>query len=219
MGNKEKFNCLRVMFEQLFGFDVFVRYTRFGDIVIETTSVNLIEVCLFLKNDKTCQFEQLIDVCGIDYSEYRKTNWDVSTVSDTGFSRGTSVVLRSTVFKEYQESIRFVMVYQLLSFSRNWRIYIKNTVCSKIFSTPSVTDIWSSANWYEREVFDLFGVIFTGHPFLYRILTDYNFDGYPLRKDFPLIGLKDLKYSDVLKKCVYVDVGIKQEILNAKVIR
>ena len=213
--NNRIFIHLKGLLKEEFGFNVSIFLTRFNEIVIETRSDNLYTICSYLKNSKDCMFEQLIDLCGVDFFNYSESNWDI-TVSDTGFSRGRNDFV---INNDYLFQIRFLTVYHLLSLTNNVRVTIRNSIFSEDYNVPSVVSIWPSANWFEREAYDLFGIFFTNHPFLHRILTDYNFVGHPLRKDFPLIGYKELKYDATLKKCVYVDVTIVQETVNTKVIR
>lgn len=197
-----------------FGYKVIIVRTKLNEIILETAVDNISEVCFFLKNNEECCFEQLIDLCCIDYSLYKHVTFNV-TAADSGFSRAVD----GNISTDFENKDRFVIVYNLLSICSNFRVRIRCLVQYDNLLVPSVNDIWPSANWYEREVYDLFGIYFLGHPFLHRILTDYNFEGYPLRKDFPLIGYKDLKYNVDSKKCVYDIVNIKNEILNIKIIR
>lgn len=197
-----------------FGYKVFIVRTKLNEIILETAVDNISEVCFFLKNNEECCFEQLVDLCCIDYSLYKHVTFNV-TAADSGFSRAVD----GNISTDFENKDRFVIVYNLLSICSNFRVRIRCLVQYDNLLVPSVSDIWPSANWYEREVYDLFGIYFLGHPFLHRILTDYNFEGYPLRKDFPLIGYKDLKYNVDSKKCVYDIVNIKNEILNIKIIR
>lgn len=200
---ENRFNCLVPVF-----------LTRYNEIVIEARSEILYELCSFLKSNRVIPFEQLIDLCCVDFSKYSVSDWDVRTVSESGFSRARSSCTEQTVFNS-----RFLVVYHLLSLSKNVRVCLKNFVPLSSLSVPSVCKVWPSANWFEREAYDLFGILFEDHPFLHRILTDYNFEGYPMRKDFPLVGYKELKYDDKEKKCVYVDVSIEETSVNANVIR
>ncbi len=216
MGIDVFFLQLKELFTKEFELDVPVFLSQFGEIVIETRSENLYKVGKVLKQHTMFKFEQLIDLCGVDFFHYTKSNWATDgSVSDNGFSRGLQEMLKV----EYSFQIRFITVYHLLSVVYNTRVTIHNSIFSSDLNVPSVVSLWESANWFEREVYDLFGISFINHPFLCRILTDYNFIGYPLRKDFPLIGYKELKYDDKLRKCVYVDVSIEQKVVNAKVVR
>ena len=137
----------------------------------------IVPLLTFLRDDKQCQFKQLIDISGADYSE-RKDRFDV--------------------------------VYHLLSLSNNQRIRVRVQVGEGV-NVPTVVDVFSCANWYEREVYDMYGVPFEGHPDLRRILSDYDFDGFPLRKDFPLEGKVEMFYDEGEKRCVYRPVNLAQE--------
>lgn len=197
-----------------FGFKVFIIRTKLNEIILETAVDNISELCFFLKNNEECCLEQLVDLCCIDYSLYNHVTFRANA-ADSGYSRAVD----NDINVGFENKDRFVLVYNLLSVNLNFRVRIRCLVHHDNLIVPSVNDIWPSANWYEREVFDLFGISFLGHPFLHRILTDYNFEGYPLRKDFPLVGYKDLKYNVDCKKCVYDVVSIKNEILNIKIVR
>ena len=118
-----------------------------------------------------------------------------------------------------KRKFRFAIIYHLLSMTYNYRVRIKCFVPNDTLTVPSVIKIWSSANWYEREAFDLFGVIFENHPDLRRILTDYGFIGHPFRKDFPLSGHVEVRYDEKLEKVIYEPVNIDPRILGPKVIR
>ncbi len=162
-------------------------------------------------------FEELIDLCGIDYSEYGVADWDVQR-SSKGFSRGVS---KGT----YQETAptaptaRFAVVYHLLSLQNNQRLRVKALLTGETPRLASVIDIWTCANWYEREAFDLYGILFENHPDLRRILTDYGFIGHPFRKDFPLIGQVEMRYDPEKKRVVYQPVSVEPRVLVPRVIR
>lgn len=170
-----------------------------------------------LKRDKLFYFEQLLDVCGIDYFAYGVAEWDVATASATGFSRGVkqASITKASVFPH-----RFAAVYHLLSVSLNHRLRIRCYAEEDDFPRiPSVINVWSSADWYEREAFDLYGIAFDGHPDLRRILTDYGFIGHPFRKDFPLSGYVEMRYDPEKKRVVYQPVSIVPRVNQPKVIR
>jgi len=178
-------------------------------------------VASFLRDDDKCCFEQLIDVCGIDYLAYGQSEWDTDSSS---FSRG---VKREFSFDEDEsgeavefDGKRFAVVIHLLSIKHNQRIRVKSYCEDNGFPVmDSVESIWNSANWFEREAFDLFGIIFNGHPDLRRILTDYGFIGHPFRKDFPLIGHLDMRYDEAQKRVVYEPVSIEPRVLVPRIIR
>ncbi|MEA3404592.1 MAG: NADH-quinone oxidoreductase subunit C [Pseudomonadota bacterium] len=165
------------------------------------------------------QFEQLVDLCGVDYLGYGDANWETLKAANTGFSRGVFDFEEDENAAETMER-RFAVVYHLLSVSTNLRIRVK--VFPETTTMPtvdSVIDIWSVANWFEREAFDLYGIIFTGHPDLRRILTDYGFVGHPLRKDFPLTGHVEMRYDAEKGRVVYEPVSIENRVNVPRVIR
>jgi len=191
----------------------------FGELTVEIAPADLLEVATFLRDD--VGFEQLIDVCGVDYLTYGESEWDVGGSS---FTRG---VKREFSFDgdELEEAVefegrRFAVVTHLLSIKNNERIRMK-CYCddNDVPVVDSLVDIWNGANWFEREAFDLFGILFKGHPDLRRILTDYGFVGHPFRKDFPLIGQVDMRYDEEQKRVVYEPVSIEPRILVPRVIR
>lgn len=161
-------------------------------------------------------FEQLIDVCGVDYSEYGGSSWETKASSGHGFSRAVD---GEGHMDPVSEGYRFAVVYHLLSIKHNQRLRIKVRLEAEQPMVDSVTKIWSSADWFEREAFDLFGILFTGHEDLRRILTDYGFIGHPFRKDFPLIGNVEMRYDPDKKRVVYEPVSIEDRTLVPRVIR
>jgi len=171
-----------------------------GEVSITVVPENLTGVCLSLRDEAGLQFEQLIDVCGVDYLEY-----GVETNSAAGD-------------KPWQGP-RFAVVYHLLSVSLNQRLRVKVPVDGEPPVVDSVVDIWSSANWFEREAFDLFGIAFEGHPDLRRILTDYGFIGHPFRKDFPISGNVEMRYDPEQARVVYQPVSIEPRMGTTRVIR
>lgn len=180
---------------------------------IELLPENILVVCQALKDDYG--FEQLVDLCGVDYSAFGKADWETQSASSTGFSRGVS----ETEATATDSDGGFAVVYHLLSVQHNQRLRVRcmlNNIPPKI---DSVTNIWNSANWYEREAFDLFGILFDGHSDLRRILTDYGFIGHPLRKDFPLQGNVEVIYNAEKKRVVYQPVTISNRVLVPRVIR
>ena len=183
---------------------------------LELAADQLSSVCELLHKDSDFSFEQLVDVCGVDYLEYGLDEWRTASTTATGFSRGVDPEeLRVNSWTKP----RFAVVYHLLSLKYNHRIRLRVFVDEKTMQIPSILKIWPNADWYEREAFDLFGIIFTGHPDLRRILTDYGFVGHPFRKDFPLIGKVEMRYDAHEKKCVFEPVSIQPRVLVPKVIR
>lgn len=194
--------------------DVHVNHEQ---VTVEVESINLKELCLALRDDPEFQFDQLTDVCGVDYLHYGVAEWKTEKTTATGYSRAVD---RGHREKEVLwTGPRFAVVYHLISYPNNIRLRIK-TFCHGDFPhVDSVVDIWPSANWFEREAFDLFGILFDGHPDLRRILTDYGFVGHPFRKDFPLIGNVELRYDAKQGRCVYEPVTIQARTLVPKTIR
>jgi NADH-quinone oxidoreductase subunit C len=188
-----------------------------GDVACQVSAEHLLEVCRALRDDKELGFEQLIDLAGVDYLDYGRDEWSTYESTDTGFSRGVNRI-RETVSEARPH--RFAVSYQLLSISNNWRLRLR---CFAPDGEPpmldSVVGIWASANWFEREAFDLFGILFNGHPDLRRLLTDYGFIGHPFRKDFPLIGNVEVKYDPAKGRVVYQPVSIEPRTLVPRVIR
>ena len=192
-----------------------VQITR-GELTIEVAPPHLYELCLALRDELDFDFKSLIDVCGVDYLYYGLSEWETEAATSTGFERGVD---DSAIKNARPHSHRFAVVYHLLSLTKNHRVRLRVFVDEKEPRIASVVGIWPSANWYEREAFDLFGIIFEGHPDLRRILTDYGFIGHPFRKDFPLIGNVEVRYDAKLQRVVYDPVSIAPRILEPKVIR
>ncbi|MEI9993283.1 MAG: NADH-quinone oxidoreductase subunit C [Rhizomicrobium sp.] len=149
----------------------------FGELNIDVATAEIVRVMTFLRDDPSCEFKILVDICGVDYPKRDK---------------------------------RFDVVYHLLSLTKNLRLRVHVRVGADE-SVPSVVAVYPAANWFERETFDMYGVAFTDHPDMRRILTDYGFSGYPLRKDFPLTGYVEVRYDDELKRVVYQPVQLVQE--------
>ncbi|MDC0430747.1 NADH-quinone oxidoreductase subunit C [Candidatus Thioglobus sp.] len=185
--------------------------SAYGELTLTVDSANIIDTCLKLRGQLA--FDTLIDLCGVDYLTYGQSEWAHDS-SNSGYSRG-----RSAQGGEDRHQQRFAVVYHLLSVSKNYRIRVKAFVDEAEPIIKSVTDIWASADWYEREAFDLMGILFENHTDLRRILTDYGFVGHPLRKDFPLIGEVEMRYDEELGRVVYEKVSIEPNISVPKVIR
>lgn len=187
-----------------------------GDLAFEVAAADLRVVADGLRTGAGMAFEQLVDVAGIDYLTYGQDEWKTQSASGTGFGRG---VHRAPVAGE-RTTRRFAVVYHLLSVSNNQRLRLR-AYCDE--GEPpvidSVADIWASANWFEREAFDLFGIFFRGHPDLRRLLTDYGFIGHAFRKDFPLIGNVEVRYDPEKGRVVYQPVTIEPRVLVPRVIR
>ncbi len=164
-----------------------------GEVTIVVAPADYLTVALLLRDDPTLKFEQLMDVCGVDYSSYKDQPWN---------------------------SARYCVVSHLLSLTHNWRVRMK-VFCADDDQpvVASLTDIWGSANWFEREAFDLYGIVFDGHLDLRRLLTDYGFIGHPFRKDFPTTGDVEMRYDAQSKRVIYQPVTIEPRELIPRVIR
>lgn len=161
---------------------------RLGEVTVTVAPADYLEAARTLRDAPGCRFEQLMDLCGVDYSEYREGGW---------------------------EGPRYAVVSHLLSVSLNQRVRLK--VFAPDDGLPlvdSVTGIWSAANWFEREAFDMYGILFSNHPDLRRLLTDYGFQGFPLRKDFPLSGHVEVRYDSEQQRVVYEPVKLTQAFRN-----
>ncbi len=191
-----------------------------GELTYLLDKDDLIEVARALRDEPDFHFEMLVDVCGVDYLTYGSDEWTTQSATGSGYSRG---VEREPVILDEADTFdpeRFAVVYHLLSLKNNARLRLR--VFTGDTNPPivkSVVDIWNSANWFERETFDLFGILFEGHPDLRRILTDYGFIGHPFRKDFPLIGNVEVTYDPDKGRVVYQPVTIEPRTLVPKVIR
>ncbi|MDH3988542.1 MAG: NADH-quinone oxidoreductase subunit C [Gammaproteobacteria bacterium] len=205
--------------------------TRFGERVTRVTSIcdeltyevakaDLVDVAKALRDDDDLQIDQLIDVCGVDYLTYGEVEWKTESATESGFSRG---VERKPVILDESDSFdprRFAVVYHLMSVEQNVRLRLRVfTEENNPPVVPSLVSVWSAANWFEREAFDLLGILFEGHPDLRRIMTDYGFIGHPFRKDFPLSGNVEVKYDSDRGRVVYQPVSIEERTLVPRVIR
>jgi NADH-quinone oxidoreductase subunit C len=196
-----------------------------GQVTIEVSPQRLVEVCRALRDEVEFRFEQLIDLAGVDYLGYGDDEWDTDDVSDEGFSRGVEGNAMGRFGwgdrpKPAGVPNRFCVVVHLLSVSYNRRLRVK-CFCSDDFApvVPSLVEVWSASNWFEREAFDLYGIVFDGHPDLRRLLTDYGFVGHPFRKDFPLIGNVEVRYDPEKQRVVYEPVSIEPRVLVPRVVR
>lgn len=192
------------------------------ELTVEVTPAKLLEVCQALRDDPELRFEMLMDVCGVDYLEYGRDEWKTFPATGTGFSRGVDRSPSGAPLEVEKPAPRkrFAVAYHLLSITHNWRLRVR-AFCEddEQPTIDSVFGIWASADWFEREAFDLFGILFKGHPDLRRILTDYGFIGHPFRKDFPLIGNVEVRYDPAKGRVVYQPVSIEPRTLVPKVIR
>jgi NADH-quinone oxidoreductase subunit C len=167
--------------------------TALEELTIVVKAEDLVSVCMTLRDDDKLHFEQLIDITGIDYSQY----------GDGAY-----------------EGPRFASIYHLLSLKHNWRLRLRVYATDDGFPVlESVIGVWDCANWYEREAFDLYGIMYTGHPDLRRILTDYGFVGHPFRKDFPLSGNVEMRYDPDQKRVIYQPVTIEPRVITPRIVR
>lgn len=175
------------------------------------------EVATLLRDEPALAFATLIDVCGVDYMGYGVGEWNGSTATRTGFSRG---VTRTAPEHADAKGPRFAAVYHLLSYAHNTRlrvrVYAPDDDAPRV---PSAYPIWNGADWFEREAFDMYGILFDGHPDLRRLLTDYGFVGHPFRKDFPISGHAEVRYDPDKGRVVYQPVTIEPRTLVPRVIR
>ncbi len=198
-----------------------------GEVTIEVHADDLLNVCTALRDEEPFRFDQLTDLCGVDYLYYGIDEWRRGENTGSGYSRGvtdTSSTGRLTFGDENPQPEldhpRFAAVIHLLSLPHNQRLRIR---CygpdDEAPVLPTLTGIWPGANWFEREAFDLFGILFDGHPDLRRILTDYGFVGHPFRKDFPLIGHVEVRFDPERNRVVYEPVTIEPRVTVPRVIR
>ena len=187
------------------------------EVTYEVEPAQLLSVCRALRDTPELKFEMLMDVAGIDYLHHGRDEWQTESATRSGFSRGR--VARTTA-PDPNMAGRFAVVYHLLSITHNRRMRLRvKCADTQDPQVDSVIDVWACANWFERETFDLFGIVFRGHPDLRRILTDYGFIGHPFRKDFPLSGNVEVQYDNEKKRVVYQPVSIVPRVLVPKVIR
>lgn len=215
---------LKKQLKSHFGDLIFNVVSQHGEITLEISPENWQQVCLQLRDDSQFLFSQLIDLCGIDYLTFGEGEWQTDGVSSTGFSRGIQQKGPGRFSWEERETElmekRFAVVVHLLSLEHNMRLRLKCFAPDTgVLAVPSLIKVWSVADWFEREAFDLFGIIFVGHPDLRRILTDYGFIGHPFRKDFPLIGNVEVRYDEEQGRVIYEPVSIEPRVTIPKTIR
>ncbi len=221
----EKIKQLQQAAEAALGDKLQSSTVAFAELTLEIAPENLLEAAAVVRDQ--LGFEQLVDLCGVDYSQYGEDEWKTNRATSSGFSRGVDGAssLGRLKFGDELEAVseqgrRFAAVYHLLSYSNNQRLRLRVYAPDDDFPViPSVSDIWAVANWYEREAFDLFGILFDGHPDLRRILTDYGFVGHPFRKDFPLVGHVEMRYDPEKARVVYEPVSIDPRVLVPRVKR
>jgi NADH-quinone oxidoreductase subunit C len=195
-----------------FGVECYMANSELNVAIRDQRDIHLI----LTKLKEEYSFEQLSDITAVDYLTYGQSDWQVGkVVSQTGFSRGREQDLEGGNFDN-----RFEVIYQLMSMANNMRLRVKCKLKdAQLILIDSVADLWASADWSEREVYDMFGIYFNNHPDLRRVLTDYGFVGHPLRKDFPQTGYVEMRYDENLGKIVYEPVEIDDRVNTARVIR
>jgi NADH-quinone oxidoreductase subunit C len=189
----QKLDTLQAALEAALGDSIKTLVRSRGEITVTVSADRYLDAARTLRDHASLEFEQLVDLCGLDYSDYRNQPWD---------------------------GARFCVVSHLLSVSLNWRVRLK-VFCpdDELPAIASLTDLWSSANWFEREAFDLYGILFDGHVDLRRILTDYGFIGHPMRKDFPTTGNVEMRYDAEKKRVIYQPVSIEPREIVPRVVR
>ena len=213
------------LFERQFGDRVTVVGATAGIPTVEVQPAHWLEVCRALRDEEAFAYEQLTDLCGVDYLGFGQDEWETEGATSGGFSRGVEGLgpgrfdWASRPESEHIEQ-RFAVVVHLISLRHNKRLRLRTFAQDEGMPVlPSLVDIWAAADWYEREAFDLFGIVFEGHPDLRRILTDYGFTGHPFRKDFPLVGNVTVRYDAQKKRVVYEPVEIDPRVLVPRVLR
>ena len=189
----QKLDTLQAALTQVLGDTLKTLVRDRGEITITVAADHYLQACRQLRDDPALHFEQLMDLCGLDYSDLRN---------------------------EPQQGLRYAVVVHLLSVRHNWRVRLKVFAPDDdLPAVASVNDLWNAANWFEREAFDLFGIIFEGHTDLRRILTDYGFIGHPMRKDFPVSGHVEMRYDPEKKRVIYQPVTIEPREVVPRVVR
>jgi len=189
----QKLDHLEATLQQVLGDALVSRVRDRGEITITVAPDRYLEVAQRLRDDAALKFEQLVDLCGVDYAQYKDEDW---------------------------AGRRFCIVSHLLSVSLNWRVRLKTfALDDDLPAVASLNGVWASANWFEREAFDLYGIIFEGHLDLRRILTDYGFIGHPMRKDFPTTGHVEMRYDPEQKRVIYQPVSIEPREIVPRVVR
>ncbi|SOZ37448.1 NADH-quinone oxidoreductase subunit C [Cupriavidus neocaledonicus] len=188
-----KLDTLKAALEKALGKRVQKLIEATGELTLVVKAEDYLEAARILRDEPSLRFEQLIDLCGVDYSEFGDGAWD---------------------------GPRFAAVSHLLSITHNWRLRLRVFALDDDFPVvASLIDVWNSVNWFEREAFDFYGIVFDGHPDLRRILTDYGFVGHPFRKDFPVSGFVEMRYDPDQKRVIYQPVTIEPRELTPRVIR
>jgi len=189
---------------------------RLNQVVVDVEPSQLLHCMQVLKRHDELSFEQLSDLSGVDFLTYGQADWQTRGATNSGFSRAVATGARA---QPSDGQGRFAVVYHLLSVKHNWRLRVRTRLNDEPPRVASVCELWPVANWYEREAFDLFGILFDGHPDLRRILTDYGFIGHPFRKDFPLEGYVEVRYDPDKGRVVNQPVSIEPRTLVPRIIR
>jgi NADH-quinone oxidoreductase subunit C len=188
-----KLDTLKAALEKVLGKRVQSLSEAVGELTLVVKAADYLEAALMLRDDPSLRFEQAVDLCGVDYSEYAEGTW---------------------------AGPRFAAVTHLLSVTHNWRLRLRVFAPDDDMPVlPSLNDVWNSVNWFEREAFDFYGIVFEGHNDLRRILTDYGFVGHPFRKDFPVSGYVEMRYDPEQKRVIYQPVTIEPREITPRVIR
>jgi NADH-quinone oxidoreductase subunit C len=216
MSSQQRLEELAEALHESFDDGHFVIIQSATELTLEVPRDRLLEVMGQLKQQAEFSFDQCVDVCGVDYSAYGQDEWTAGSQSDSGFSRG---VERGQAASPADPKNRFAAVYHLLSVGKNHRLRVRTFLDAEDPVVPSVIGLWASANWFEREAFDLYGILFEGHPDLRRILTDYGFIGHPFRKDFPLGGHVEMRYDAEQQRVIYEPVQLEERVLVPRMIR
>jgi NADH-quinone oxidoreductase subunit C len=213
---EERIDLLEESLEERFGEFELLRDR--GELTMVVPVDSLSDVAMKLRDEGDFHFEQLIDLCGVDYGAYGKSEWETEGASLSGFGRGVD---RNPALQDSAAASakRFAVVYHLLSLHHNRRLRVRVYTDAGTPIVPSLASVWKAADWFEREAFDLFGILFEGHPDLRRILTDYGFIGHPFRKDFPLSGQVEMRYDPEQHRVVYEPVSIEPRVLVPRVVR
>ena len=189
----QRLDTLQAALEGRFGATIQSLQRKLGEVTLTVGAADYLGLMTALRDDPALKFEQMIDLCGVDYSTYRNEPWD---------------------------GLRYAVVVHLLSITHNWRLRVKVFAPDDdLPAVASITELWTAANWYEREAFDMFGIVFEGHSDLRRILTDYGFIGHPMRKDFPVIGNVEMRYDAERGRVIYQPVTIEHRENTPRVVR
>ena len=188
-----KIDTLQAALQTALGDSITALVLARGEVTVTVSAARYLATAYKLRDDPALKFEQMIDLCGVDYSDYKNEAW---------------------------EAPRFCVVTHLLSVTHNWRVRLKVFAPDdEVPAVASINEVWSAANWFEREAFDFFGIIFEGHLDLRRILTDYGFIGHPMRKDFPTTGHVEMRYDPEKKRVIYQPVTIEPREITPRVVR